>query len=231
MSTMSEKELQNWLRQSGRWLEHHEGVGYAVARGAEMRVFQSIDEVEQFYRTMFGQDQNGNLHNISSPDLRPYGSTERPEAIVGWTNRYDGSCDPAVGPLFWSIMQQEWDGFDRIDYQAFERLFQRFRPWWRAPENSFYSSLPDQIQIYRGTDADQPVGLSWTLEPSVAQSFAQGHRGLANKRPTILRATISITDVALAINGRNESEIVLFAPPASVAVIPEEMWSSGSVSI
>jgi hypothetical protein len=231
MSTMSVKELQSWLNQGSRRLEYHEGVGYVVTRGVEMRAFQSIDEVEPFYRTMFGQDQNGSQHNISPPDLRPYGSTERPEAIVGWTNRYDGGCDPAVGPLFWKILQQEWDGFDRIDYQAFERLFQRFRPWWRAPENSFYSSLPEQFQIYRGTDAGHPVGLSWTLDLRVAQEFALGHRGISNKKPTILCAAISIADVVLASNVRNESEVVLFAPPASVGVIPDGMGSKGRAAI
>jgi hypothetical protein len=219
MSTMSADQLQIWLSQSGRQLEHHEGWGYAVTRGAEARGFRSLDEMEPFYRKLFGQDQARRRHKISPPPLGHYSSSERPEAIVGWANSYARRSDPAVGPLFWKTLHQEWDGFDRIDHRAFQRLFRRFRPWWQAPGDGFYNSLPEKLQIFRGTDAGQPVGLSWTLELPVAESFAMGHRSLFNKRPMILRAIISKAEIALASNARKEREVVLFVPPSSVTAL------------
>jgi hypothetical protein len=218
MSTMSVEQLQSWLGQSGRQLEHHEGWGYAVTRGAEARAFRSLDEVEPFFRKLFGQDHARRRHKISPPDLHHYSSTERPEAVIGWARRCSPRCDPDVGPLFWEILHQEWGGFDLIDHRAYGRLFRRFRPWWRPPESDFYRSLPDRLKVWRGTDADRAPGLSWTLELHVAQGFARGHRFIFNKKPGILGATINKADIALASNVRDEHEVVLFIPPIRIGL-------------
>ena len=76
-----------------------------------------------------------------------------------------------------------------------------------------YKGLPDSVTVYRGQGMSQPVGLSWTLERDIAAAFASGPRGESNPEPVILTRTIARKDIAFVVNEREESEVVLFAPP------------------
>ncbi len=119
---------------------------------------------------------------------------------------------------FGRLVEQEWSGFDAIDHYTYSGLFNRFRPYWRAPKSVFYKSLPKRFVIYRGANINEEYddcpGLSWTLSRKVARGFARGHRGLWNDEPIIFSAIIDRCDVALALDNRQESELVMFEPPS-----------------
>jgi hypothetical protein len=73
--------------------------------------------------------------------------------------------------------------------------------------------LPERLKVYRGQSADWEVGLSFTIDPTVAKSFAHGHRGIRLPNPVVLEVEINKADIAFATNEREESEVVLFQPP------------------
>jgi hypothetical protein len=161
---------------------------------------------------------------LDAPDFVKFNSIERARALADWAQRHSSARDAEIGPLFWRLAEQEWSGFDAIDHYAYEGLFYRFRPYWRAPESGFYKSLPERFIAYRGAPYDEEysgfLGLSWTLNRTVARGFARGHRGLWNDEPIIFAAVIDRTNVALALIDRKESELVLFEPPSPYRFVP-----------
>ncbi len=147
--------------------------------------------------------------------MRYGGSTERPWLVLDLVDRMSPS-------VFWRVIHREWCGFDRIPHQQYAVCFSMFRPYWQAEfmlteDAAQYEKLPDEIRIYRGQSIADPIGLSWTLEKTVAECFARGHRGLLVSNPVILEATVAKTDVAGFYQERQESEIVLFAAPQMTA--------------
>jgi hypothetical protein len=54
--------------------------------------------------------------------------------------------------------------------------------------------------------------LSWTLDQTVADGFARGHRGIFNPNPVVLETVIAKRDIAFAVPDRG-GELVLFALP------------------
>jgi hypothetical protein len=151
--------------------------------------------------------------------LLRHGSHERAEAFLELIDD-DGIADRPE--IFWRALHAEWSGFDKIPHREFERAFKLAKDKWRKsylpkPDLAFYDSLPDEIEVYRGADAhaEYAVGLSWTLDRTVAESFARGHRGIFNPNPVVLVADVSKRDVAGAYSERCESEIVLFTHAAA----------------
>jgi hypothetical protein len=79
-------------------------------------------------------------------------------------------------------------------------------------ERDTYLALPKTITVYRGQDASAPVGLSWTTNRSVAETFGRGHRGILNSQPVVFEGTVCKRHVAGVYSEREESEIVVFEP-------------------
>ena len=127
---------------------------------------------------------------------------------------------------FWRTLHAEWDSFDKIPHCEFECAFEIAMLKWRKsylrkPDLAFYSSLPNEIEVYRGADANgkSTIGLSWTLDRTVAEGFARGHRGLFNPNPVVLTSAVRKCDVAGAYTDSCESEIVLFSRPVDVIAV------------
>jgi hypothetical protein len=143
-------------------------------------------------------------------------STERPYELLR------AFADPENdGSRFWRIVAAEWSGFDRIPHRDYANAFRRYRPSWTVealcPEaRAVFDNLPSILTIYRGQDWAAPIGLAWTLDRSVAEGFARGHRGLWNKQPALFTVRVRKTSVALVCVDRRESEVVLFRPPTVV---------------
>jgi hypothetical protein len=155
----------------------------------------------------------GNPRFLQSKKFRFANSVERPELVIEWATRRRTN-----GRDFWRVVALEWSSFDRIDHYKFGILFSRYRPHWTtdvwAPDDfTFYASLPERLKVYRGQSADWEVGLSFTIDPTVAKSFAHGHRGIRLPNPVVLEVEINKADIAFATNEREESEVVLFQPP------------------
>jgi hypothetical protein len=148
------------------------------------------------------------------PNFLRFNSEERAHVLAEWFDELGDENDSELGPVFWRLVEQEWSGFDAIDHDHYEYLFERFRPYWQEPKCDFYRSLPDRFVAYRGSDNRSPPGLSWTLSRKVARSFARGHRGIRNNDPVLLGAIFDRREVALAFGDRSESEVVLFHPPS-----------------
>ncbi len=131
-------------------------------------------------------------------------SAERPWAVLNWFEEED-----PLEPIFWAVVVYEWASFDSIPHEEFAAAFDfHICP----PVN-----LPDEVQfpvmIYRGQSADDPKGLSWTLNRSVAEAFARGHRGIPLHNPVVLEMQVEFEQIAFYTNDRNEEEVVLWAIP------------------
>lgn len=141
------------------------------------------------------------------PDLlRHYGSTDRPAAFATWAESLPRT--KAAGAAFWRAVAREWSGFDAIDHARFGKLFRRCRS---SRPISLVEHLPEQIRIFRGQDAGDAFGLAWTTDRSVAQGFAEGHRGIVHDDPWVYEISVSREEVAFCCDDRGEAEIVLLA--------------------
>jgi len=129
---------------------------------------------------------------------------------------------------FWMLFHGCWTTFEKIDELRFEDELNKRRESWeksylRADDQKFYDSLPLEVTIYRGQDADDLVGLSWTKSRDVAVSFAVGHRGILNARPFLIEAITIKSDIAGAYTDRNQSEIVIYDFANDVDVVSSEI--------
>lgn len=150
---------------------------------------------------------------LEPPNWKYCDSTQRPRALIDWVIDHTRANDTnaEIGPTFWKLVEEWWSTFDVIEHDMFGLAFGRFRPYW-VPQPQWHD-LPEKFVIWRGGDRYRVrKGLSWTRDRSVAESFARGHRFIFNKHPTLLTAEIDRNDVALVIDDREESEVVLFSP-------------------
>ena len=153
------------------------------------------------------------MPKLRGPIWKRYNSVERPRALLDWLSRHRNAHthEDHIGPLFWALTREWWSSFDRIDHRRFAAVFYGLRSYWEPqPE---WHRLPERFTIWRGHDKScVHLGLSWTRDRAVAESFAVGHRLIFNPTPTILEAEIARQDVALVFDNRKESEVVLFEP-------------------
>jgi len=95
------------------------------------------------------------------------------------------------GELFANLLKSQRDGKQNI---------------MTAKEESFLSSLPDQIAVYRGHHSHNRLGWSWTLSYVKADRFS---RSLAIRRRGVVRATVSRNDITAVILRRSEMECII----------------------
>ncbi|ODM46051.1 hypothetical protein A9320_08545 [Ruegeria sp. PBVC088] len=141
------------------------------------------------------------LEYIYGPNVA--GSAARPLILLEWIKALPNDA----GPNFWRVVADVWSSCDLIPHIHFSVQLQRFRK--DAPE----IDLPAERVVFRGQDARQRLGLSWSLSREVAERFAKGHRGILNPEPAVFSMKIRREDVALSLSDRNEDEIVLFTMP------------------
>ena len=157
--------------------------------------------MDDFNDLMFGPDR-------ANPDaicefIRGVPDTyERPHLFLNWAE------EVGAGIAFWPIITRLWPRFDGIPHEKFAELFHIF--WrWRPP----ITGLPKRLKVWRGQEADEKLGLSWTTDIIVAKEFA-GREGRA-RNPVLLEMWVTPTKVAFLSNDREEEEVVLRAIPAS----------------
>jgi len=150
---------------------------------------------------------------VPGPNWTCCNSVGRPRALIDWVIEHSRARTPNddLGPAFWKLVREYWSTFDRVEHDMFGMAFARFKPYWKPqPE---WNGLPKRITVWRGGDRYRVrKGLSWTMDRSVAEDFARGHRFIFNKYPTLLTAEIDRTEVALVDNTREERELVLWSP-------------------
>jgi hypothetical protein len=141
------------------------------------------------------------------------GSTARPYACLGWA----WGLPDTAGEEFWHVVTTAWSGFDRIPHRAFEEQFTRFADS-RPP-----CTVPQRMTVYRGQGELSILGLSWTLDRTVAERFARGHRGINSIRPYVFEMEVMRDQVAFRCDDREEQEIVLRQLPKGYERYPFEL--------
>ena len=98
-----------------------------------------------------------------------------------------------------------------------ENIWQNLRTWKRIlretspvffmteEEGAEMIGLGDEIEIWRGHQANNADGLSWTLDPDKAAWFAARYA----KKGQVSRKVVWKTDVFAFVDGRSEREIIL----------------------
>lgn len=120
----------------------------------------------------------------------------------------------------WKIFQDTWPSCDNVDSElisAFENCFSGESLGWEhlnGQDLVFYNSLPDEIEVFRGSSPGRKLGWSWTTDMMVATSFARGHRGIPVREPTIYRGVVPKNNIWSVFTARGESEIL--SPPSSI---------------
>ena len=120
------------------------------------------------------------------------GSAARPLAFLALHRNVFPRSTEQAGAEFWRWVANEWSGFDAIPHATFQRQFSKWRLHWDAShmpvaERRLFESLPRNTTIYRGQRSLRKPGLSWTLDRTVAEGFARGHRGMAHPHPLCLK--------------------------------------------
>jgi hypothetical protein len=130
-------------------------------------------------------------------------SDKRPWHVLDWAR----SLSDQEGSAFWAVIEGSWDMFDLIPHTEFSAQFTRFSG--TAPG----SSLTKPVRLYRGQDASDTLGLSWTTSLKSAAGFARGHRGLYNTDPVVFTHIVTPDRVAFTCDERGEQEYVLLSIP------------------
>ena len=115
---------------------------------------------------------------------------------------------------FFKFLGEQWTSFDNLFEFRYElvNLFVRNRQYTSLmmddDDLEFYDSLPDVIKVYRGQDASNEVGLSWSTSKEVAHNFATMFARYRCKNPVLLSASIEKSQIFAVKVGRNESEVI-----------------------
>ncbi|OAI30545.1 hypothetical protein A1351_08570 [Methylosinus sp. R-45379] len=161
------------------------------------------------------------LANAKEDDPHIFGIPSVAYGILDNVERnYEAAAYCAEHGTDWRAVASEWTGWDAIDHDTWKKLFKRDRVLWSVDilsdeQRAFYDSLPEQLTIYRGCNTGIRNGhrrLAWTLDMEIARDFSnKGIRGVtAGGSPVIYKGTIAKRNVALAIDDREEKEIVPF---------------------
>lgn len=129
---------------------------------------------------------------------------------------------------FWRLFHTSWIAFEKIDHINLEEYLSKRRDSWEKSylepaDAKFYDSLPREVTIFRGQDADDLVGLSWTTDKDIAIHFAKGHQDNLNARPFLIQAIIAKADIAGAYTNRGQCEILIYDFANDVDVIESDL--------
>ncbi|EEE45023.1 hypothetical protein [Roseibium alexandrii] len=149
-----------------------------------------------------------------------------------------GSWDLQQVFFIWSLAEH-MSCFDFVPHGGFQYFYHQFglpssdldlgkiaRAVMKDCDREFYDSLPETFRVYRGQEASIDLGCSWTTDLKTAREFSiRGSRpGRRNENPAIHYADIKKSDVLVALNDREEFEIVWMMPRSDglvTAPVPE----------
>jgi hypothetical protein len=129
------------------------------------------------------------------------GDAERWWEIAGWIWTDTENCHQNV--LYWRELFEHAPPGDPMD----------------ADDREVFDRLPDEIVVYRGTNAEDKMGagMSWTISKKKAEWFAQ-RLYMADRctQPRVLTGRVLKEDVIGYLNSRGEDEII--ALPENVTI-------------
>lgn len=118
------------------------------------------------------------------------------------------------GAVFWTVLCELWCLSDNtwnhqpqlcFSMAFFARTRRRYIPVEKQPPDY----LPKIVTVWRGCSMERVQGVSWTLDRTVAEKFARGHRGIEVPNPVLASAEIHKTAIYFVENEREEQEVVL----------------------
>jgi hypothetical protein len=121
-----------------------------------------------------------------------------------------------------AIWPELWSGSDPDDTDP------RFLTMWLAAYHRNHGMVVDGkplldqpvIIVYRGQDADAPLGIAWTTSKCVAKKFTRGAATRqGNRDGVVIQGTVKREDILAYLTGRNEFEIIV--DPTRVTVWPK----------
>jgi hypothetical protein len=91
-----------------------------------------------------------------------------------------------------------------------------------ADEQTAYSSLPEEVRVYRGCGPGNIKGASWSLDRSQAERFPRLIRYWSST-PLLVTATVAKANILAVKLGRDEHEVITFsARRTSIEHLPVE---------
>ena len=110
---------------------------------------------------------------------------------------------------YWELMRTVWVVCGSVDRaELFRHLMQSWRPqkhYFSTPEEATrLRQMPDNIVVYRATNDENDLGLSWTISEQYAQEYKEMYQ-----KKMIIEKTISKSDVFAFIERNNEHELIL----------------------
>jgi hypothetical protein len=129
-----------------------------------------------------------------------------------------------------TLLGKNWESCDMVFKYAsrLRRILKTAGPlpaMMTPEENAFYDALPDRVTIYRGCQEANLMGLCWTLDRALANSFTQLSRFRVEK-PLLATATVPKKKVLAVKLGRDEKEIITLSPKLVVveAAYHDPVW-------
>ncbi len=139
-------------------------------------------------------------------------SQDRIWHLLANLKRLGGSDSDKVG-----FFKEHWSGTDDTYEYGGTILYELenlnsseyFWSYLDKSEKTWMLAVDQCFTVYRGCDEGRIDGISWTTDRSVAEGFARGHRWIRNPNPVVVSATCHQDDVLMALNDREEFEIIV----------------------
>ena len=123
-------------------------------------------------------------------------------------------------PLFWKALKRVWSICDDTWSQVPELLeiMRKHGPARRGDDT--------ELKVYRGCSIFRIRGISWTMDYSVAERFARGHRNIEVPYPVVARARINRSNIFMRVHDRGEHEVLV--DPLALTAISAKQWRHGA---
>jgi hypothetical protein len=82
-------------------------------------------------------------------------------------------------------------------------------PFFSQAQRTFFDALPAHVQVFRGCSRPRFRGVAWTIDRTVAEGFARGHRSIPVPEPVVASALIPKEYIFFVTDVRSEKEVVL----------------------
>jgi hypothetical protein len=124
----------------------------------------------------------------------------------------------APAAVFWPVLLHNWTMCDDTSrclpdllvlIRAHVAAGEHPAKYWDAEAFGFREALSAAVTVYRGCSRSRVDGISWTIDRSVADNFARGHRFIPVPDPVIATGTIARDLILAVFIERNEKELLI----------------------
>ena len=132
----------------------------------------------------------------------------RVEKFWNLTPKFDNKAYWEIIGQLWMDSENIYEMMDRWEKLLFDPKRSAYRYKMMDPEDrATLRTLPDTIEIYRGTKNPSHQGFSWTTDYEVAQKFAQRY-ALPGQGCYITKGAVDKKNVIAYLDARSEREVV-----------------------